>query len=143
MYIVSACLAGITCRFDGEGKENKIILELVRQGKAIPVCPEVLGGLSTPRISCEIVEDNNGAKKVINKEGRDCTKEFVKGAEIALAIAKAIGANKAILKAKSPSCGYGFVYDGTFSGKLIEGNGVTAELLSKHGIEVYSEKDFE
>jgi uncharacterized protein YbbK (DUF523 family) len=142
MYIVSACLAGIPCRYDGDSNENKIVLELVRQGKAIPVCPEVLGGLSTPRVPCEIIEDKNGIKKVINKEGKECTKEFIEGAEKTLAIAKAVGANKAILKSKSPSCGLGFIYDGTFSGKLREGNGLTAELLSKHGIAVCTEVKF-
>jgi uncharacterized protein YbbK (DUF523 family) len=142
MYIVSACLAGIPCRYDGDSNENNIVLELVRQGKAIPVCPEVLGGLSTPRVPCEIVEDKNGIKKVINKEGIDCTKEFVEGADITLAIAKAIGAKNAILKSKSPSCGFGCIYDGTFSGKLKEGKGLTAELLLKHGIKVYTEDEF-
>lgn len=141
MYLVSACLAGINCRYDGENSENKIIVDLVKQGKAIPVCPEQLGGLPTPRVSCEIVIDDTGKRKVFSKLKQDFTKQFTKGAEETLRISKAMGVKKAILKAKSPSCGCGFIYDGTFSGKLIKGNGLTAELLIKNGIEVYTEND--
>ncbi|MDP4143402.1 MAG: DUF523 domain-containing protein [Bacillota bacterium] len=141
MYIVSACLAGINCRYDAKNSENQFIVDLIKQGKAIPVCPEQLGGLDTPRISCEIVTDEKGNKKVISKQGKDCTKEFTEGAEKTLQIAKIVGAKKAILKAKSPSCGCDLIYDGTFSGKLIEGNGLTAQLLLDNGIEVITEKD--
>lgn len=143
MYLVSACLAGINCRYDGKNSENKAIVDLVKQGKAIPVCPEQLGGLPTPRVSCEIVIDEMGDKKVVSKEKKDFTKHFIKGAEETLKIAKYTGIKKAILKSKSPSCGCGCIYDGTFSGKLIKGNGLTAELLIKNGIEVYTEKDIE
>lgn len=141
MYLVSACLAGIECRYDGKGKAEDAIVRLVQQGKAIPVCPEQLGGLTTPRISCEIV-DQPGERKVINKEGDDRTEEFVIGAERTLAIAKALGIKKAIMKSKSPSCGCGMIYDGTFSGRLIPGNGLAVEQLLQNGIEVISEKDF-
>ncbi len=141
MYLVSACLAGIECRYDGKGKAEDAIVKLVQQGKAIPVCPEQLGGLTTPRISCEIV-DRLGERKVINKEGDDRTEEFVLGAERTLAIAKALGIKKAIMKSKSPSCGCGMIYDGSFSGRLIPGNGLAVEQLLQNGIEVISEKDF-
>lgn len=141
MYIISSCLAGISCRYDGESSENQYVIELVRQGKAMPVCPELLGGLPVPRVCCEIIEDERGEQRVVSSEGRDFTREFALGAEKTLEIARIIGAKKAILKSKSPSCGCGLVYDGTFSGRLIEGNGLTAELLMENGIEVITESD--
>ncbi len=141
MYLVSACLAGVNCRYDGKDSADERVMELVNQGKAIPVCPEQLGGLSTPRISCELV-NQTGDKKIINKEGTDRTEEFKLGAERTLAIAKALGVSKAIMKSKSPSCGCGQIYDGTFSGTLIPGNGMAVELLLQNGIEVITEKGF-
>lgn len=141
MYIISSCLAGISCRYDGESSENQYVIELVRQGKAMPVCPELLGGLPVPRVCCEIIEDERGEQRIVSSEGRDFTREFALGAEKTLEIARIIGAKKAILKSKSPSCGCGLVYDGTFSGRLIEGNGLTAELLMENGIEVITESD--
>lgn len=141
MYIVSACLAGIKCRYDGRANTNERIKKLVEEGKAIPVCPEVLGGLPTPRTPCEII-DNNGRIKVINKNEIDCTEEFLEGAKKALAIGQIVGVKKAILKSKSPSCGNGEIYDGSFSGKLIKGQGVTTKLFIDNGIEVYTEKNF-
>ena len=140
MYLVSACLAGVNCRYDGRDSVNEKVLELVNQGKAIPVCPEQLGGLTTPRISCELV-NQPGEKKIINKEGTDRTEEFRLGAERTLAIAKALGVKKAIMKSKSPSCGCGQIYDGTFSGRLISGNGLAVDLLLQNGIEVMTEKE--
>lgn len=142
MYLVSSCLAGINCRYDGKNSENIDIVELVNQGQAIPVCPEVFGKLPIPRPCCEIVDDHH-MKKVMSRDGKDLTKEYYDGAEKALSIAKTLDIKKAILKSKSPSCGCGLIYDGTFSGNLIEGNGLTAELLMKNGIEVYTENDFE
>lgn len=142
MYIVSACLAGIKCKYNGKDNKNEAIAKLVEEGKAIPVCPEVLGGLPTPRVPCEIIKDDKGNIKVMDKEGVDRTAEFLEGAKKALAIGKVVGAEVAILKANSPSCGCGFIYDGTFSGKLIEGNGVTTDLLAKNGIKVYDEKNY-
>ncbi|NLL70813.1 MAG: DUF523 domain-containing protein [Epulopiscium sp.] len=142
MYLVSACLAGVNCRYNGSNTVNEWVRKLVEQGKAIAVCPEQLGGLPIPRACCEII-DKEGKKKVINKDGQDVTKEFIKGAKKTLVIAQTIGAKKAILQSKSPSCGYGFIYDGTFSGKLKEGNGITTELLSQNGIQVYTEKEIE
>lgn len=143
MYLVSSCLAGVNCRYDGKNHENKLIVDLVKKGEAIPVCPEQLGGLPTPRTSCEIVIDEKNSRKVISKDKRDCTNEFMLGAEKTLKVAKAVCAKKAILKSKSPSCGCGLIYDGTFSGKLVEGNGLTAELLIQNGIEVCTENDLE
>lgn len=143
MYLVSSCLAGVNCRYDGRNNEDNFIIELVKQGKAVPVCPEQLAGLPTPRQCCEILIYENANKKIISKDGQDFTLEFVEGAEKTLAIAKALGIKKAILKSKSPSCGCGFIYDGTFSRELIEGNGLTAELLIKNGIDVYTENDLD
>lgn len=135
MIIISACLAGVRCRYDCQPKSDKRVMGLVRQGKAIPVCPEQLGGLPTPRLAAEQVGD-----KVLRKDGVDVTREFNKGAEEALRIAKLAGCKKAILKARSPSCGSGKVYDGTFSGTLIDGDGVCAKLFKKNGIEVVTEE---
>lgn len=143
MYLVSSCLAGVNCRYDGRNNENKIIVELIKQGQAISICPEQLGGLSIPRQSCEVIIDEMQNKKILSKGEQDFTKEFIEGAKKTLEIAKVIGIKKAILKSKSPSCGCGFIYDGTFLGKLIKGNGLTAELLIKNGIEVYTENDLE
>lgn len=143
MYLVSACLAGVDCRYDGKNSKSKLICELVKTGKAIAICPEQLAGLATPRTGCEIVIDKNGNKEVISMDGKNLTEKFANGAEKTLAIAKIIGIKKAILKSKSPSCGCEFIYDGTFSGRLIKGTGLTSELLIKNGIEVYSENDLD
>jgi uncharacterized protein YbbK (DUF523 family) len=136
MIIVSACLAGLHCRYDGEEKSNEEVMRLVAEGKAIPVCPEQLGGLTTPRLPCEIV---NG--RVMRKDGVDVTAEFERGAREALALAKLTGANEAILKAKSPSCGAGRIYDGTFSGNVVPGDGVFAALCRQEGITLRTEED--
>ncbi len=138
MKVVSACLAGVKCRYDGMGKPCKRIIDLVEEGKAILVCPEQLGGLSTPRVSAEQKDD-----RVFTKEGKDVTEEFVKGAEEALKIAKMAGCTSAILKAKSPSCGFGKVYDGSFSGTLKDGDGVFAGMLKKNGFNIITEEDLE
>jgi len=143
VYLVSACLAGENCRYDGKNCRNEAVVELVRQGKAIPVCPEQLGGLPTPRIPSEIVRLEDGTLKVLNKEGKDCTRQFQTGAEKTLELAKAHGIRKAILKSRSPSCGCGQVYDGTFSGKLTKGYGITAKLLMDNRIEVCTEQDMD
>lgn len=135
MKIVSACLTGVRCRYDGKVKPCRKVVALVRQGKAIPVCPEQLGGLSTPRPPAEQKE-----RKVFTKEGKDVTKAFKSGAKEGLKIAKLVGCKVAILKSKSPSCGSGKVYDGTFSGTLIDGDGVFVALLKKNGIKVLTEE---
>ncbi|MCY6484706.1 DUF523 domain-containing protein [Clostridium aestuarii] len=143
MYLVSACLAGVNCRYNGGNITNIVIQELVKQGKAIAICPEQLSGLPTPRACCEIVIAENGNRKIATKDGQDFTKEFVEGAEKTLAIAKVIDVKKAILQSRSPSCGCGTIYNGTFTGNLKKGYGFTAELLIKNGIEVYTENDLD
>lgn len=136
MIIVSACLAGINCKYNGKNNLSKKVAELVAQGKALPVCPEQLGGLSTPRVPAEIV-----GEKVINKNGLDVTDNFITGANETLRIAQLAGCKKAILKESSPSCGLHKVYDGTFRGIKIRGKGVTAKLLLNNGIEVLTEDE--
>lgn len=142
MYLVSACLAGINCRYDGQNTTLSGIEELVRSGKAIAICPELLGGLEIPRESCEIVEVREGNVRVVSKKGNDLTTFFQDGAQKTLEIARTIGITVAILKSKSPSCGYGKVYDGTFTRTIRDGNGLTAGLLKTHGITVYTEEEF-
>jgi uncharacterized protein YbbK (DUF523 family) len=141
MILVSACLCGINCKFSGGNNLSGEVRPLLAEGKAIPVCPEQLGGLATPRPTAEIsggtgADVLEGRAKVLTSSGADVTDNFTRGAREVLSIAKAAGAKEAILKAKSPSCGCGRIYDGTFSGKLVEGNGVTAELLIRNGITV-------
>ncbi len=136
MIIVSACLAGISCRYDGAGKPCEAVVRLVAEGKAIPVCPEQLGGLTTPRLPAEIIEG-----RVIRKDGVDVTAGFIRGAQEGLKIANLVGAKTAILKARSPSCGSGKIYNGSFSEKLINGNGIFAELCKQHGMVVKTEED--
>jgi uncharacterized protein YbbK (DUF523 family) len=121
------------------------IQKLIREGKAIPVCPEQLGGLSTPRNPAEIVGGDgedvlDGKARVMDRTGKDVTEAFIRGAYEALHLAKAVGAKEAILKEKSPSCGSCVIYDGTFQGKKKAGMGVTAALFQRHGIRVYSEE---
>lgn len=141
MYLISACLAGVNCRYDGKDNFIKEVQRLVKEGKAMLVCPEQLGGMTTPREPAEIVKDKEGNIRVVNEKGEDVTTEFLKGAEETLKIAEMVGAKAAILKARSPSCGFGQIYDGSFSGKIKEGNGLTADLLNKKGIKIYSEDD--
>jgi len=136
MKICSACLLGIKCRYDGKSKLNEKILELAKKEILIPVCPEQLGGLPTPRDPAE-----QKGKKVITKLGKDVTKNFKKGARQVLKIAKLFGVKKAILKQRSPSCGCGQIYDGSFSGKIIKGDGITTTLLKRNGIKVISEEE--
>ena len=131
MMIVSACLAGLPCRYDGKAKPCAEVMELVRSGKAIPLCPEQLGGLPTPRPPCEI-----RAGRVMDRDGADQTEAFRRGAEAVLAAVQAYGATEALLQNRSPSCGLGWIYDGTFSRKLVQGSGISAQLLAENGIQV-------
>lgn len=140
MILVSACLAGINCKYNGGNNYNKKVFNLVKEGKAIPVCAEQLGGLTTPRVAAEICYID-GKRHVLTKTGKDVTEQFEKGAQEILELAKKLNITKAILKSRSPSCGKGKVYDGTFSGKLIDGNGILAELLIENGIEVITEDE--
>jgi len=138
IVIVSGCLAGIPCRYDGKATPFEPVLELVRQGWAIPFCPEVYGGLPTPRTPCEL---KNG--RVVDCNGVDCTDCFVRGAAEGLRLARLAGCTEAVLKARSPSCGSGIIYDGTFSSTLISGDGLFARLLKENGITVCTEEDFD
>jgi len=140
MILVSACLVGLNCKYNGGNNFNEKIFNLVKEGKAIIVCPEQLGGLTTPRLPSEI-KIINGKKYVIRNDGYDVTKEYERGANEVLRLAKELNISKAILKSKSPSCGCGIIYDGTFTGKKISGNGITTSLLIENGIEVITEKD--
>ena len=134
MKIVSACLAGINCKYNGKNNSCPKIVKLVKEGKAIPVCAEQLGGLATPRDPAEIQKN-----KVKTKKGKDVTKQFEKGAEEALKIAKMTGCTEAILKEKSPSCGSKEIYDGTFTKTLKKGSGIFAQKLKDAGIAVKNE----
>jgi uncharacterized protein YbbK (DUF523 family) len=136
MDIVSACLCGINCKYSGGNNFNPKLYKEMIDGKLLPVCPEVLGGLQTPRSPCEIKDG-----RVYTKDGQDVTSNFKCGARRTLDIALAVGAGRAILKQRSPSCGCGKIYDGSFSGRVIDGNGITAGLLLAEGIEVLSEED--
>ncbi len=132
--LVSACLIGTDCRYDGTSKTHNEVLKRIKEHTLIPVCPEMLGGLCTPREPSE-----KQGELVKSKTGADVTKEFAKGADEVLKLARLYDCKLAILKEKSPSCGAGKIYDGSFSGTLIEGNGITAEVLMQHGIQVVGE----
>lgn len=134
--LISACLMGINCRYNGKSEKINELEELKNKYNLIPVCPEIYGGLKTPRNPSEIV--NN---RVVTNSGEDVTKEYKKGAEEILRFAKFYDCKYAILKERSPSCGYGKIYDGTFSKALIQGNGITADLLSKNEIKIIGESN--
>lgn len=134
--IVSKCLLGSPCRYDGLSKPCNEVVALGKKYELVPICPEVMGGLPTPRIPAEI---KNG--EVIRKDGVNVTASYKKGAEMSLKIANENGCKIAILKSKSPSCGCGLIYDGTHSKVLIEGNGVTADLFLKNHIKVINESE--
>jgi uncharacterized protein YbbK (DUF523 family) len=136
MKLVSACLAGFSCKWNGNSKPSREIIEMVMEGKAIPVCPEQLGGLPTPRDPAEQKGD-----RIFTKYGDDVTEQFTRGASEVLNIARIYGATEFIGNQNSPSCGCGFIYDGTFSGKLIKGNGVTTSLLHENGFQVRPHKE--
>lgn len=140
MIMISACLAGINCRYDGDDNLVKEILDIINKKECVLVCPEQLGGLATPRYPSEIKGVINGKKRVVNKKGLDVTENFYKGAYETLKIAELYKVDTAILKSRSPSCGFGKIYDGSFSSKLVRGNGITAELLKKKGIKIYTEE---
>jgi len=146
MKLCSACLLGIKCAWDGKDRYNKKVIDLAKKEVLVPVCPEQLGGLPTPRVPQEIQNGTGddvlkGKCKVVNKEGKDVTECFIKGAYEVLKITQLLGIKEFIAKQKSPSCGCGKTYDGTFTGTLIEGDGVTTALLKKHGIKVIPEED--
>ena len=133
--LVSACLLGVCCRYDGKSKPCQAVLELAKKHELIPVCPEQLGGLSTPRPPAEIQ-----GEFVRKEDGGDVTAQYQKGALEAARLYEILDCDAAILKARSPSCGLGLIYDGTFSGKLTAGNGVTAGLFLEKNIPVFTEE---
>lgn len=138
--LVSACLLGARCRYDGAEKADDRVLKLLERGDLvlIPMCPEQLGGMGTPREASE-----RRGKGVYNKKGEDVTSYYEEGARQALKLAELYHCDTAILKERSPSCGWGMIYDGSFTGTLTEGAGVTAELLKAHGIRVAGESMLE
>lgn len=141
MYIVSACLCGVNCKYSGKNNLNEECVKLLKENKAILVCPEQLGGLTTPRKPAEVIKDGEDIK-VVNKDNEDVTNEFLRGAKETLNVAKVSNVKKAILKEGSPSCGCNFIYDGTFSGKKIKGEGITCRILREAGIEVISDEEY-
>ena len=134
--LISACLLGVRCRYDGGSKPQPGVEALAGRYRLIPVCPEQLGGLPTPRAPSE-----RQGGKVISREGRDVTAEYRRGAEEALGLLDFFHAEGAVLKERSPSCGKGAIYDGSFSGVLTEGDGVFAQRLRERGVPVYGETD--
>ena len=138
--IVSACLIGKNCKYNGLNNENQKIINFLLDKEIVPVCPEVMGGLSVPRLKSEI--DFNDKNKVINEVGNDVTFYFEKGAQKAMEIVLKSGASLAIVKEKSPSCGKNKIYNGKFNGELIDGSGVFTRLLKEKGIKVLTEEDF-
>lgn len=146
LVLVSACLAGCACRYDGGANPNGEVARLVGEGRAVQVCPEEDGGLPTPRPPAEIVGGDGhdvlaGRATVMTTAGQDVTQTYIDGAHRALEAALAAGVNMAILKSLSPSCGKGVIYDGTFSRTQTHGDGVTAALLEQNGVQVMTERD--
>lgn len=147
MILMSACLCGFNCKYTGGNNTSPRFLAMYRNNEVIAVCPEELGGLSTPRLPCEIqggsgAEVLAGTARVINSNGEDVSESFVKGAWQVLQLARDNNIGLVILQDRSPSCGAGVIYDGNFSKKLIEGDGVTAALLKQHGIKVINAADY-
>ncbi len=135
---VSACLAGIPCRYDGRANACAAVVELARRGLAVPLCPEGLARLPSPRPPCEIVGNH-----VLRDDGADMTEAFERGARLALELTLRHGCRAAVVKSRSPSCGAGRVYDGSFSGVLCEGDGLWTRLLRRHGVRVMTEEEFD
>jgi uncharacterized protein YbbK (DUF523 family) len=141
MRLVSACLLGVKCNFRGKCWLNPGLLEEFKKGGLFPVCAEVLGGLPVPRVPAEIIGGDGadvllGKAKVVSMDGIDVSEQFIKGAYVVLQTAQSVGAKEALLTQKSPSCGSGIIFDGTFTDKFKAGDGVTAALLKKNGIKV-------
>lgn len=145
MKLCSACLLGINCKYDGKNRLNAKLVDLAKKDTLIPICPEQLGGLSTPREPAETTGDGSQVfikkARVVTKSGAEVTVNFINGAREVLKIVKLFHIKEAILKQRSPSCGCGQIYDGTFSGKVITGYGVTAALLKNNGVKLISEEE--
>jgi len=147
MILASACLCGINCKYNGGNNSHPFFEALLENGGLLPVCPEQLGGLPVPRSPGEISggtgEDVlNGHARVINKEGQDISEYFIQGARLCLELALSEGIKRAVFRRRSPSCGCGMIYDGSFSATLRRGDGVTTALLKRHGIDVVSDEEF-
>lgn len=141
-YVVSGCLAGLACRYDGGSNPCPRVVRLVEAGLAVPLCPESLSGLPVPRPPCEqCASGPEHALRVLSRDGRDLTAAFARGAEHAFRAALAVGCREAILKSRSPSCGVGQVYDGTFSRSLRPGDGLWARLLREAGFTLWTEEN--
>lgn len=132
--LVSACLMGVGCRYDGKSNQLPQLEQLMKQHTCIPVCPEIFGGLPTPRVPAE-----RQGSKIMTQDGQDVTQQFVQGTAEVLRLADLYHCKAALLKERSPSCGSGQIYDGTFTKTLTEGDGLTAEMLKRKGISVYGE----
>lgn len=136
--LVSACLLGMNCRYCGTGCAQERVVRLAQKHCLIPICPEQAGGLSTPRDPVEIT-----AGRALTSSGKDCTAQFEKGAAEAARLAALLGCGAAVLKSRSPSCGCGMIYDGTFRGRLTPGNGFAAQKLMQQGVSVFTEEECE
>lgn len=138
--LISACLLGLSCRYDGKSKglEPELIRQLSEKHRLIPACPEQLGGLPTPRDPSE-----RRGEQIVMSSGADVTEQYLRGAQQALYLARLYDCQAAILKERSPSCGNGLIYDGTFSGTVTAGDGATAQLFNAEGITVYGESEIE
>lgn len=138
VIVVSGCLLGFDCRYKGDNCANEKILELAKKHTLLYICPEQMGGLATPR---DPAEQSGG--RVVTKNGADVTEQYERGARAALRLALLNHADAAILKSRSPSCGSGIVYDGTFTGTRVPGDGVCARLFKENGIPVYTEDELD
>ncbi len=148
IYLVSACLLGIRTTYDDSSHPHTRLIELAARGRAVPLCPEVAGGLPIPRPPAEITGGDghavlDGQARVLTCHGDDVSASFISGAQIALDTARRWGIKTAVMQPRSPSCGHCQIYDGSFSGRLIDGQGVAAALLTRHGIRVLSPNEFE
>ncbi len=135
MIAISMCLLGTNCTYSGKNNACEKAMELLRSGKGIPVCPEQLAGFTTPRIPAEISGD-----RIINKKGEDVTQQFQKGVDEAVRLVEMAGCKQALLKARSPSCGYGNIYDGTFTHTIVDGDGLFARRLKALGFLIETEE---
>ena len=136
--LVSACLLGVGCRYDGQSNQLPQLEQLMKKHTCIPVCPEIFGGLPTPRVPAE-----RQGNKVLTRDGQDVTENFIRGTAEVLRLADLYHCKAALLKERSPSCGSGQIYDGTFTKTLTEGDGLTAQMLKKKGITVYGESQIQ
>lgn len=136
--LISACLLGINCRYDGRSVKGVDVERLKEKFDLVPVCPEIYGGLPTPRVPSE-----RQGERTVMKDGTDVTQNYLRGAKAALELCQSLDCHIALLKERSPSCGTNSIHDGSFSGRLKSGMGVTAEYLSKHNIKLYSEEELE